>query len=68
MKVAQSMLMQTDGDRIFLLPAWPKDWEVSFKLHGPKKTTVEGKVRGGKVVDLKVTPESRRKDVEVVGG
>jgi hypothetical protein len=68
MKVTQSMLMQTDGDRIFLLPAWPKDWEVSFKLHAPKQTTVEGTVRGGKVVDLKVTPKGRRKDVEVVGG
>ena len=67
MKTFQSMLMQIDGDRIFLLPAWPKAWDAKFKLHAPRKTTIEGTVRDGKIVDLKVTPESRRKDVEVVG-
>ncbi len=63
MRACQAMLMQTDGEKIFLLPAWPADWDCEFKLHAPHKTTVEGRVRGGKVVDLKVTPESRRKDV-----
>lgn len=67
MKAFQAMLMQTEGDKIFLLPAWPKDWDVFFKLHAPKKTTVECRFVGGKVVDLKVTPKSRRKDVEIVG-
>jgi len=62
----QRMLMQCDGDRILLLPAWPKDWDVSFKLHAPQQTTVECVYRGGKVEMLKVTPESRRKDVEVM--
>ena len=60
----QSMLMQAAGRRIVLLPAWPKQWNASFKLHAPFLTTVEGKVENGKIVDLKVTPESRRKDVE----
>lgn len=59
----QRMLMQCDGDTIRLAPAWPKDWNASFKLHAPKNTTVEGRVENGKVIDLKVTPESRRKDV-----
>ncbi|MCF7689453.1 MAG: DUF5703 domain-containing protein [Cephaloticoccus sp.] len=63
MKAVQAMLMQTEGDAIYLLPAWPVDWEVQFKLHAPGQTVVEAKVRGGKMVDLKVTPESRRKDV-----
>ena len=63
----QRMLMQCDGDKIRLVPAWPKDWNASFKLHAPKNTTVEGRVENGKVTDLKVTPESRRKDV-IVGG
>ena len=61
----QRMLMQCDGDTIRLVPAWPKDWNASFKLHAPKNTTVEGRVENGKLTDLKVTPESRRKDVIV---
>jgi hypothetical protein len=67
MKAFQAMLMQTDGRKIFLLPAWPKDWDCSFKLHAPYKTIVQGRVEGGKVVELKVTPVERRADVELVG-
>jgi len=59
----QRMLMQCDGREIRLLPAWPREWTADFKLHAPYNTTVEGRVENGKVVDLKVTPESRRKDV-----
>jgi hypothetical protein len=59
----QEMLMQTDGEKIYLLPACPKDWNVSFKLHAPYQTTVEAKVVNGEITELKVTPESRRKDV-----
>jgi hypothetical protein len=61
----QRMLMQCDGDTIRLVPAWPKDWNANFKLHAPKNTTVEGRVENGKLTDLKVTPESRRKDVVI---
>jgi hypothetical protein len=64
----QRMLMQCDGDTIRLAPAWPKDWNASFKLHAPKNTTVEGRVENGKITDLKVTPESRRKDVIIGAG
>lgn len=59
----QRMLMQCEVDSIRLLPAWPDGWNASFKLHAPQNTTVEGRVENGKVVALKVTPESRRKDV-----
>jgi hypothetical protein len=62
----QQMLMQCDGKRIQLLPAWPKEWTADFKLHAPYQTTVQGHVEGGKITDLKVAPESRAKDVEVV--
>ena len=62
----QQMLMQTDGKKIHLLPAWPKDWNADFKLHAPYQTTVEGRVKNGELVDLKVTPESRRKDIIVI--
>jgi alpha-L-fucosidase 2 len=62
----QAMLMQCDGQRIQLLPAWPDNWTADFKLHAPYQTTVEGHVEDGKVTNLKVTPESRAKDVVTV--
>ena len=61
----QEMLIQTIGDRILLLPAWPKDWDVDFKLHAPKQTTVECSLRSGKVTKLIVTPKQRERDVVV---
>ncbi len=57
------MLMQTIGDKIVLFPAWPKDWDVDFKLHAPKNTTVECSLENGEIVSLKVIPEHRSKDV-----
>ena len=59
----QQMLLQTNGKKILLLPAWPAVWDADFKLHAPYNTTVEGKVRGGRLVDLVVTPAERRKDI-----
>lgn len=60
MKAFQSMLLQSDGGKVFLLPAWPKDWNVEFKLHAPQRTIVEGEYRDGRLVSLKVSPASRR--------
>lgn len=62
----QSMLMQCEGRQILVLPAWPAEWDADFKLHAPEQTIVEGKIRGGKVEQLRVTPESRRADVAVI--
>jgi len=63
MTALQRMLLQAKGWRILLLPAWPKEWDVEFKLHAPLNTTVEGVYREGKLRQLKVTPQSRAKDV-----
>ncbi|MCC7475782.1 MAG: hypothetical protein IT425_10320 [Pirellulales bacterium] len=63
MLTLQSMVLQTDGDKIFLLPAWPKAWNVSFKLHAPRQTVVEGVFRDGKLQRLTVTPTERRADI-----
>jgi hypothetical protein len=60
------MLMQCDGRRIQLLPAWPSDWTADFKLHAPFNTTVQGHIENGKVSDLKVVPAEREKDVVVM--
>ena len=64
-KTLQSMLLQTDGAKIHLLPAWPADWDVEFKLHAPQKTILMGKVESGKLVSLHVEPDSRRKDIQI---
>lgn len=59
----QSMLLQHDGRAIYLLPAWPREWDVEFKLQAPLNTTVECTYRAGKVAALKVSPESRAAEV-----
>lgn len=66
MMTLQLMLMQTDGKRIQLLPAWPRDWSADFKLHAPYRTTVEGHVEDGKITHLKVYPQERERDVVIV--
>ena len=59
----QEMLLQTDGDKIYLFPAWPKDWDVHFKLCAPYSTTVEATLKHGRLVQLDVQPEKRKKDI-----
>jgi hypothetical protein len=61
------MLLQaepmTDGGAIRLLLAWPKEWDVEFRLHAPGNTTVHAIQKDGKVTLLEVVPASRLKDV-----
>ncbi len=59
----QEMLLQTNGNEIILFPSWPKEWDVHFKLHAPDNTTVEAKVRDGKIEYLNVEPKEREKDI-----
>ncbi|NGM64539.1 DUF5703 domain-containing protein [Sphingobacterium sp. SGR-19] len=59
----QEMLLQAVDDKLYLFPSWPTKWDVDFKLHAPKQTTVEGKLRNGKLIDLRVLPKERTKDV-----
>ena len=64
----QEMLLAANpyGDgKIFLLPAWPKEWNVHFKLHAPQNMVVEATVKNGKISQLKVTPSQRRKDIVI---
>ncbi len=64
----QEMLLQTPGDEIRLFPAWPKDWDVHFKLHAPQKTTVEAVLKKGKITALEVTPAWRAENVVLPPG
>jgi hypothetical protein len=59
----QEMLLQTIGDQIVLFPAWPKEWDVHFKLHAPLQTIIEGELVNGELKNLKVTPKEREKDL-----
>lgn len=63
----QEMLLQTDGDKIYVFPAWPMEWDVHFKLHAPNQTVVEGIIKNGKVEKLATTPSSRMKDIIRLG-
>lgn len=59
----QEMLVQVDGDKIHLFPAWPTNCDVNFRLHAPKNTTIEAKLKNGKIEFIKIVPEERRKDI-----
>ena len=60
----QEMLLQTTDDgKIILFPAWPREWNVHFKLHAPQNTTVEAELKDGKITIIKVIPELRTKDI-----
>lgn len=66
LKTLQTMLLQAEGRTIYLLPAWPLNWNASFKLHAPYRTIVSGTVRNGKIIGLEVLPANRRKDVVIL--
>lgn len=66
MMALQSMLLQTDGKRYILFPAWPRNWDVSFRLCAPGKTVITGIYRNGKVQDLSVEPETHRDQLTVL--
>jgi alpha-L-fucosidase 2 len=55
----QRMLLQADEGKLLLLPAWPKRWNVDFRLHAPNRTTVEAEFRDGKLQRCKVLPGLR---------
>ncbi len=61
MAALQFMLVQAEGDNIHLLPAWPKEWDVEFKLHTPHNRIVEGIYRDGAWIKKDITFNPCRK-------
>lgn len=59
----QEMVLQEADGKIYLFPAWPKDWNVHFKLHAKQNTTIEAELLNGELKVLKVLPEERKKDI-----
>jgi len=61
----QRMLVQEAKGKVLLLPAWPADWDVDFKLHVTGRAVVTGTVTDGKLTKWAIEPASRAKDVVV---
>ena len=61
----QNMLTHSENDELILFPTWPNNRDVNFKVNAPKNTTISGQYRDGKVIKLKVSPESRKKDIRI---
>jgi hypothetical protein len=59
------MLVQEAGAKILLLPAWPSEWDVDFKLHLAGGAVLTGTVQDGKLLRWDLTPSARRNGVEV---
>jgi autotransporter-associated beta strand protein len=59
----QHMVVQSQGDKIYLLPAWPEEWDLNFKVHAALNTVLEGVYSNGVLQSLTVTPPSRAADV-----
>ncbi len=62
----EEMLLQPEGQKLLLLPAWPRNWTADFRLHAPRETIVEGHVQNGRLSRLVVIPKKRAKDVVVL--
>jgi hypothetical protein len=59
----QEMVLQEANGKLYLFPAWPKDWNVHFKLHASQNTTVEVELQNGITKIINVTPKEREKDI-----
>lgn len=65
----QWMLVQPadDGNRSSIVfGAWPCEWDVAFKLAAPGPATIEGELKGGKVVRMVIEPASHAQFVRVM--
>ncbi|MBS1512899.1 MAG: hypothetical protein JST86_18800 [Bacteroidetes bacterium] len=63
----QEMLLQENEKQILILPSWPKQMDIHFKLHATGNTTVEVNWKKGRLVQLNVQPATRLKDVILDG-
>lgn len=61
----QRMLVQEADGKILLLPAWPAEWDVDFKLHVTQGGVISGTVKNGILTEWTIEPAARKKDVVV---
>lgn len=65
MSSLQNMLIHCVNDKIYLLPAWPLDWDVDFKLYATQNTIVDVSIRNGEIKRLEVNPSHRKNDIVI---
>ncbi len=61
----QEMLMQTFENKIYLLPAWPKNLDVCFQLWADSQTKVRVEYLNGKM-EYEIFPKEREKDFCII--
>lgn len=61
----QRMAMQSYGDRIYLLPAWPKEWNVDFCLHADHRVRVHVTYDGNQVRKLEIEKPTDVKNPQI---
>jgi hypothetical protein len=64
----QEMLLQThsrpgEEPKYRLYNAWPKEWDVKFKLHAPNKTIITSEYKKGHVLKTSVSPGIHEKQL-----
>lgn len=59
----QQMVMQVKGNNVYILPAFPKEWNVSFKLHPNSTTTIELEYKDGKIKKMDIYPEEEKNNI-----
>jgi hypothetical protein len=65
MTTLQDMVLQTYGDGIYVLPAFPKEWNVRFKLHTFGNDVVTGWYKGGKWVEKPVIEKKATRKIHI---
>lgn len=50
----QEMLLQTEGEKMKVIPCWPKDVDVSFKLYAPNQKVVTCSYENGEIKVLEI--------------
>ena len=66
----QEMLLQThalpgEQEKLRVLPAWPEEWDVDFKLHAPGQTIISAVYQDAELKKLDVEPPERQADIIV---
>ncbi len=51
----QNMVVQEKDGQAVLLPAWPSNWDVAFRLHVPGNAAITGLIARGKIQHLDIT-------------
>ena len=59
--------VQAEGTKLLLFAALPLGWDAEFKLWAQGPTVIEGTCFNNTLTSLVVTPESRRKDIVLLG-